>query len=107
MAREFDLRELEAADAEGFSDEEISTLAKVHRLAVWPVLRSAFMRYQSRALDVIRHPDTSLEQIREAQGKMNLATQLLDLLETDAPNLHAKRQKESDERSDEDDDASD
>lgn len=93
MADERDVREIENADDVPFSADEIETLAKVHLSAFWPPIRSALLRYQSRALAVIQAHTSTIEEIREAQGRMAMSKQFLDLLETDAPTRYDRSQK--------------
>lgn len=98
----FDLKTVEDADSQPFELDELKLLASIVLLPQWPVLRNALMRYQGRAYAVVTDPTSSVEQIREAQGRMNMARQLSDLLEKDAPAAYEKR-READAEPDDDD----
>lgn len=93
MALDFDMSELEGKDIE-FTEEQIEDLAKVHLLAYWPTIRFALVRYQSRALAAITVMGGSIETIREAQGRLDMARMLLDLLENQAPDRYKRMQEQ-------------
>lgn len=92
-----DSREVEQADDVAFTDEEIARLAEVRDLPHFPVIRSALLRYQARAMETIQDFTTPVERIREAQGRCALAKQFLDLLEHDAPRLYEQRHPHDDD----------
>ena len=94
MTSRFDHQAIRNADDHDFTEDELEHLANVHRLASWPVIRSVLHRYQARSFSVITTMGMSIEQIREAQGRLDMAQQMLDLLEVEAPALYKKKQEQ-------------
>lgn len=88
-----DFGEIADSDREPFTSDEIEQLAQIHKLPIWPVLKAAINRYQARAFGIVADSQQTMESVREAQGRLNMARQLVDLLETDAPTLYDKRQE--------------
>jgi hypothetical protein len=90
------------SDDTPLADDEIKLLAEVRDLPHFPAIRSALLRYQSRAREAIEDFESDLNRIREAQGRCSLARQFLDLLEHDAPAAYHKRQESHADQDDED-----
>jgi len=90
----FDPQAIKNADDQEFTADEIEQLAKIHLIASWPVFRSALTRYQARAYAAITAMGSTIEQIRENQGRIDMAQQLLDLLEEVAPTRYKKKQEQ-------------
>ena len=98
----FTLKSAEDADSKPLELPELKLLAEIRDLPHWPALQRALMRYEARAYAVIAAPESSIEHIREAQGRLNMARQLADLLADDAPAAYEKR-REPDEPDAQDD----
>lgn len=94
MARDFEAQRVKGVDDDPFTKDEIAVLAKLHSLASWPVLQSALLRYQARAYTIITSMSSTIEAIRVAQGRIDMAQQLLDLVEEEAPTRYKREQKQ-------------
>jgi hypothetical protein len=94
MVSPLDPHAFKGADDVEFTDAEIEALSKVHSTASWPLLKNVIQRYQQRAYDAIVTIGSSIEEIREAQGRIDMARQLIEFLEEQAPTKYKRMQEQ-------------